>query len=142
MTRVYVDMVADLFHYGHVEFLRQARALGDELVVGIHSDETVASYKRRPLMTMAERIAVVAGCRYADEVVADAPLVLDEAWLKGLRIDLVVHGDDFDIDMATRLYGVAMEMGIFRTVPYTPAISTSDLLSRLRVRIEEEAEGS
>ena len=36
MVRVYVDMVADLFHYGHVELLRQARALGDYLLVGIH----------------------------------------------------------------------------------------------------------
>lgn len=138
MTRVYVDMVADLFHPGHVAFLKKARAFGDTLVVGIHSDDTVESYKRRPLMTMAERMAVVAACRYVDEVVADAPLVLDEDWLKTHRIDLVVHGDDFDVDMATKLYGVPMEMGIFRTVPYSPGISTSDILTRLRLRIEED----
>ena len=74
MTRVYADMVADLFHAGHVEFLRRARELGDELVVGIHSDETVAGYKRAPVMTMAERVRVVAACRHVDEVVPDAPL--------------------------------------------------------------------
>jgi cytidyltransferase-like protein len=142
MTRVYVDMVADLFHYGHVEFLRRARAMGDELVVGIHSDDTVEHYKRRPIMTLDERVAVVAGCRYVDEVVADAPLVLDRAWLERHRIDLVVHGDDFDVDMAANCYGIAMEMGIFRTVPYTPGISASDLLARLRLRIEEDAESS
>jgi cytidyltransferase-like protein len=140
MIRVYVDMVADLFHPGHVQFLSKARAFGDALVVGIHSDDTVASYKRRPLMTMVERMAVVAGCRYVDEVVADAPLVLDAAWVKTHRIDLVVHGDDFDEDMAAKLYGVPMEMGIFRTVPYTPGVSTSDLLSRLRLRIDEDAD--
>ena len=39
--------------------------------------------------------------------------------------------------MATKFYGVPMEMGIFRTVPYSPGVSTSDLLSRLRLRIEE-----
>lgn len=142
MTRVYVDMVADLFHGGHVEFLRQARALGDELVVGVHSDDTVEGYKRRPIMTMEERVAVVAGCRYVDEVLANAPLVLDKQWLTTHRIDLVVHGDDFDFAMATKLYGVAMEMEIFRTVPYTPGVSTSDLLERMRRRIEEDNEKS
>ena len=141
MIRVYVDMVADLFHPGHVEFLRKARTFGDALVVGIHSDRTVESYKGRPLMTMAERMTVVAGCRYVDEVVPDAPLVVHEAWLKTHRIDLVVHGDDFDVEMATKLYGVPMEMGIFRTVPYSPGVSTSDLVARLRLRIEEDLDG-
>jgi cytidyltransferase-like protein len=142
MIRVYVDMVADLFHGGHVEFLRQARALGDELVVGVHSDDTVEGYKRRPIMTMEERMAVVAGCRYVDEVLANAPLVLDKKFLTTHRVDLVVHGDDFDLSMATKLYGVAMEMEIFRTVPYTPGVSTSDLLERMRRRIEEDNEKS
>jgi cytidyltransferase-like protein len=140
VTRVYVDMVADLFHGGHVQFLRQARDLGDELIVGVHSDETVEGYKRRPIMTMQERMAVVAGCRYVDEVLANAPLVLDEQWLTTHRIDLVVHGDDFDLAKATMMFGVAMEKGIFRTVPYTPGVSTSDLLERLRWRIEGEKE--
>jgi cytidyltransferase-like protein len=142
MIRVYVDMVADLFHGGHVEFLRQARALGDELVVGVHSDDTVEGYKRRPIMTMEERMAVVAGCRYVDEVLANAPLVRDKKFLTTHRVDLVVHGDDFDLSMATKLYGVAMEMEIFRTVPYTPGVSTSDLLERMRRRIEEDNEKS
>ncbi len=56
-TRVYVDMVGDLFHAGHVAFLREARSHGDWLVVGVLSDETAASYKRRPIMTLAERVA-------------------------------------------------------------------------------------
>ena len=132
MTRIYVDMVADLFHCGHVEFLRQARAMGDELVVGIHSDDTVEQYKRRPIMTLEERVAVVTGCRYVDEVVADAPLVVDRAWLERHNVDLVVHGDDLDDELMLRLYRVPMEMGIFRTVACTPGISTTDLLSRLR----------
>ncbi|MFI5036458.1 MAG: adenylyltransferase/cytidyltransferase family protein [Acidimicrobiales bacterium] len=137
MTRVYVDMVADLFHFGHVEFLHRARQCGDELVVGIHSDETVATYKRRPLMTMPERIAVVAGCRYVDEVVADAPLEVTREWLTELRIDLVVHGDDLDEATAQRMYAVPIAMGIYRTIPYTPGVSTSEVLERLRQRLAD-----
>jgi ethanolamine-phosphate cytidylyltransferase/choline-phosphate cytidylyltransferase len=134
MTRVYVDMVADLFHYGHVAFLEQARAFGDELVVGVHSNATVESYKRTPIMTMDERIASVRGCRFVDEVVADAPLVITREWLALHRVDLVVHADDFDPALAERLYGVPMAMGIFHTVPYTPGVSTTDLIRRIRER--------
>ena len=39
MIRVYADMVADLFHYGHIEFLRQVSALGDYVLVGINADD-------------------------------------------------------------------------------------------------------
>lgn len=134
MTRVYVDMVADLFHYGHVEFLRRARALGDELAVGIHSDATVESYKRRPVMTMAERVGVVAGCRYADKVIPDAPLAITEDWLERHRIDLVVHGDDASEEQLVHMYGVPMARGIFRTLPYTPGISTTEIVSRVLER--------
>jgi cytidyltransferase-like protein len=131
MTRVYADMVADLFHHGHVEFLRQARELGDELLVGIHSDEDVGSYKRRPVMTMGERVAVVRGCRYVDEVIPNAPLRVTREWIERHTIDLVVHGDDFDHDRLMEMYAEPAEMGILRTVPYTPGISTSELRERL-----------
>ena len=46
MVNVYLDMCADLFHWGHVNMLKNAKSMGDRLVVGIHSDETIRSYKR------------------------------------------------------------------------------------------------
>lgn len=134
MTRVYVDMVADLFHAGHVTFLGQARELGDELVVGVHNDADVASYKRLPICNMAERIAVVRACRLVDEVVPDAPLSIDEDFLDRHRIDVVVHGDDFDADKLARFYPGALARGALRTVPYTPGISTSDIMRRVKER--------
>jgi cytidyltransferase-like protein len=134
VTRVYADMVADLFHHGHVEFLRQARELGDELLVGIHSDDDVASYKEPPVMTMDERVAVVRGCRYVDEVVPNAPLQVTREWVDRHGIDVVVHGDDFDHDRLMQMYGEPAEMGILRTVPYTRGISTSELRRRLAGR--------
>jgi len=80
-TRVYVDMVGDLFHPGHVAILRAARDYGDQLVVGVLSDETVSAYKRRPIMTMDERVTVIEACCYVDEVIPDSPYRVTQEFL-------------------------------------------------------------
>ena len=125
-------MTADLFHFGHVNFLKQASEIGDYLIAGIHSDETVQNYKRSPIMTMEERISIVASCRYVDEVIPDAPLIIDLKWIKKHNIHLVVHGDDFSEDLLQLCYKIPIEMGIFKKVPYTPGISTTDITNRLK----------
>jgi cytidyltransferase-like protein len=127
-------MVADLFHAGHVAFLARARTLGDILMVGIHSDETVASYKRLPILTMEERIAVVEACKYVDAVIPDAPLQVTAEWLDRYEIDLVVHGDDFSQASLEQFYGVPSERGVLRLVPYTTTISTSAIIARVLSR--------
>ena len=134
MIRIYADPVADLFHYGHMEFLRKARSLGDYLLVGIYSDDVLEEYKRKPILTMEERAASVAACRYVDEVLLHAPLRIDAEWIAKYDIHLVVHGDDFSQEQMEYYYGVPMEMGIFRTVPYTPGISTSEIIRRIKER--------
>lgn len=54
-VRVYMDGCFDLMHYGHANALRQAKALGDELVVGVVSDEEIISNKGPPVLSMQER---------------------------------------------------------------------------------------
>ena len=130
-------MTADLFHFGHVNFLKQASEIGDYLIAGIHSDETVQNYKRSPIMTMEERISVVASCRYVDEVIPNAPLIIDLKWIKKHNIHLVVHGDDFSEDLLQLCYKIPIEMGIFKKVPYTPGISTTDIMNRLKNTLNE-----
>ncbi len=132
MIRVYADMVADLFHYGHVEFLRQASDLGDQLVVGVHADDVLESYKRKAILTMEERVASVAGCRHVDEVLPNAPLVVTREWIEQHDIGLVVHGDDFSAEQLERHYSAPLAMGIFRTVSYTASISTTEIIRRVK----------
>ena len=131
-TRVYVDMVGDLFHPGHVALLRAARELGDQLVVGVLSDETVTAYKRRPIMTLAERVVVVEACRYVDEVIPDAPYRLTREFLDAHRLDLVVHGDDVGAGGFAEVYGPVVEAGLLRLVPREGDISTTALIARVR----------
>ncbi len=130
-SRVYVDMVGDLFHAGHVSLLREARRHGDWLVVGVLSDDTAASYKRRPIMTLAERVAVIESCRYVDEVIEDAPLRVTEAFLDEHAITLVVHGDDLSPEGAESVYGPAAASGKLAYIPRTGGISTTELIQRV-----------
>ncbi|MEM7532751.1 MAG: adenylyltransferase/cytidyltransferase family protein [Chloroflexota bacterium] len=132
MKRVYVDMVADLFHYGHVEFLKKARAMGDYLIVGISADEDLISYKRKPILSTEERAAVVGACRYVDEVLPNAPFRITRSVIEEYKIDLVVHGDDFSTETLEYFYHVPLEMGIFCTVPYTQSISTTEIIRRCK----------
>ena len=125
-------MVADLFHYGHVNLLKQARQQGEFLLVGVHADAAVMGYKRRPIFSMEERVASVEGCRYVDEVVPNAPLTIDREWIEKPGIDLILHGDDFSSDLERLCYQVPMEMGIYRTIGYTEGISTSEIIARIK----------
>ncbi len=132
MIRVYTDMVADLFHYGHVEFLKQARALGDYLLVGICADDVCEIWKRKPILTMEERASCVTACRYVAEVILGAPWKFDPAWIEKYSIDLVVHGDDYSQEQIENYYEVPLELGIFRAVPYTSSISTTEIIRRCK----------
>lgn len=137
MIRVYTDVVADLFHWGHVNLFKQLRTLGDYLIVGVNTDELVASYKRHPILTLDERVQMVRSCRYVDEVVAGAPAPIDEAFIAEHQIDIVARGDDFSPEAMAYWYGAPLKLGIFKTVPYTGGISTSQLIQRILDRQDE-----
>ncbi len=63
---VYVDGAFDMFHPGHVELLKAAKALGDYLIVGLHDDDVVSRTRGRhyPIMNLHERCLSVLACKY------------------------------------------------------------------------------
>lgn len=136
---VYADITGDLFHAGHVAFLRKAKALGDYLIVGVITDDHVETYKRRPVLSLKDRAAVVRGCKYVDEVIEGVSPICTKEWIAKKGISVVVHGDDFDLKdpLTLEQYGAAIKAGIFQTVPYTPGISTTDVISRIVKRSQE-----
>jgi len=136
-TAVYVDVVCDLFHAGHVEFFRHARALGDRLIVGLISDEDTATYKPRPILTLEERAAVVSACRYVDAVIPAAPLFCTAAFLDSIGAAFVCHGDDFTPETLRYYYGDLVTSGRLRTVPYTAGISSRQIIERIADRLRE-----
>ncbi|MEU2334570.1 adenylyltransferase/cytidyltransferase family protein [Streptomyces sp. NPDC013172] len=125
-------MVGDLFHPGHVALLRAARAFGERLIVGVLSDEVVARYKRKPIMTLAERVAVIEACRYVDVVLPNAPYRVTIGFLDLHGIDVVVHGDDLTADALKEVFGPVADAGKLRLVRYTAGVSTTELIRRCR----------
>ena len=134
-VRVFTAMVADLFHYGHVNFLRQARALGDHLTVGLVSDRRAASYKRPPVLTFAERKAVVEACRYVDAVIELDENVTD-AFMRAHGFHIRAYGTASPEEEARnfRTLWKDMDPAWFRRVDYTPGISTTDIIRRVLAR--------
>ena len=125
---VYVDGVFDMFHKGHINFLYQAKLLGTTLIVGVVTDTDVNSYKRMPIISYENRVAVLKELRMVDQVV-EAQLILDNDFIKKYNIDLVAHGDDAKQE---QFFKIPIEMGIMRYVKYTQTISTSKIIQRCK----------
>lgn len=133
MTRVYVDMVADLFHIGHLNLIKEAKKLGDKLIVGVHSDEDVMTYKRKPVIPFNQRSEIIKNIKQVDEVIEKAPLILTEDFLDKNNIDIVVHGDDVS-DSLKEQHKVAIEKNIVKYIPYTKSTSTTKIIKQIKER--------
>ncbi|CAI4215273.1 unnamed protein product [Parascedosporium putredinis] len=130
--RIWVDGCFDFFHHGHAGAIVQARQLGDELYVGVHSDEAILENKGPTVMTLDERMAAVDACRWVTQSVSRAPYVTDLGWISHYGCKYVVHGDDITSDSSGEdCYRFVKEAGRFRVVKRTPSISTTDLVGRM-----------
>ena len=76
---------------------RQARQLGTKLIVGIHSDEDISLHKGPPVFTMEERVKIVKGIKWVDEVVENAPYLVQLEVLDKYNCDFCAHGDDISM---------------------------------------------
>tara|TARA_Y100001973_G_C5193476_1_gene332544 strand:- start:528 stop:947 length:420 start_codon:yes stop_codon:yes gene_type:complete len=131
MKRVYTDMAADMFHVGHLNLIKRAKSLGDYLIVGVHSDEDIGLYKRKPIIPQKDRYEIVRSCRYVDEVLEGAPLVMTEDFLLKNKIDLVVRGDDVTPELL-RQQAAPIAMGIMKYLPRTENVSTTNIIQQIK----------
>lgn len=131
---VFTNGCFDLMHIGHTRYLQAAKALGDLLVVGVNTDDSVRSLEKapdRPIVQDAQRAEVLAALGCVDFVVLFAEP--DPGRLIGaLQPDVLVKGGDWALDKIIGRDIVEARGGMVRTIPLVPGLSTTALLQRIR----------
>ncbi|KAG6024227.1 hypothetical protein E4U41_001832 [Claviceps citrina] len=130
--RIWVDGCWDFFHHGHAGAMVQARQLGDELYVGVHSDEDILANKGPTVMNLDERLAASDACRWVTRSIGHAPYVTELDYISHYGCKYVVHGDDITSDSdGNDCYRFVKQAGRFKVVKRSPGISTTDLVGRM-----------
>ncbi|XP_075518673.1 choline-phosphate cytidylyltransferase 2-like [Primulina tabacum] len=135
-VRVYADGIYDLFHFGHARALEQAKLAFSNtyLMVGCCNDETTHKYKGKTVMTESERYESLRHCKWVDEVIPDAPWVINQEFLDKHQIDYVAHDalPYADTSGAGKdVYEFVKAVGRFKETKRTEGISTSDIIMRI-----------
>lgn len=129
---IYTYVAADLLHRGHLRALQQAKALGGYLIVGVITDEGIAAYKRRPVISFEERMELVANLKCVDEVMRQDSVDPTEN-LKKVKPDILTHGDDWDENFPGAEYMRSIGKKAVRTKYYHPQ-STSKIINKIKQR--------
>ena len=125
-TVVYTAGTFDMLHINHLKMIEYARALGDILIVGVNTDELVASYKSEPIIPFEERIALMKAIKGPDIVIPQHSLDhIDK--ISKLNFDIFVVGDDW-VGKYDYLKEHNIDVVYF---PYGKGVSSSDLKARI-----------
>ena len=131
---VFTNGCFDILHRGHVTYLEQAGKLGQSVVVGVNSDDSVRRLKKgsnRPFNSLADRMAVLAALAVVDLVVPfeqDTPIEL----IKQIMPDHLVKGGDWELDRIVGADVVMAAGGEVHSIPIEFPRSTSDLINRIK----------
>jgi rfaE bifunctional protein nucleotidyltransferase chain/domain len=131
-TIVFTNGVFDLLHRGHAEYLEDARALGDRLVVGVNSDASVRRLKgpSRPIVPEAERAELVCALACVDDAVVfddDTPLRL----IRAVAPDVLAKGADWAADAIVGREFVESRGGRVVRITLRDGFSTSAIIDRI-----------
>ncbi|KAJ3057297.1 Choline-phosphate cytidylyltransferase A [Rhizophlyctis rosea] len=133
-VRIYCDGIYDLFHFGHARALEQAKKVFPNvyLLVGVCGDKVTHTKKGKTVMHEKERYESLRHCKWVDEVVEDAPWVIDQEFLDKHQIDYVAHDDiPYKSEDADDVYAFVKNAGRFIPTRRTEGVSTSDLITRI-----------
>lgn len=139
---VFTNGCFDILHRGHITYLSRAKTLGDVLVVGLNTDESVVRLKGpgRPINTLDDRAQVLAALSCVDHIVAfdeDTPVEL----VGDVRPDVFVKGGDYTREMLPEAPVVEALGGTVHLLPYVEDRSTTGIIDRIR-EADSSAAGS
>ena len=132
--KVYVGMVADIIHKGHINLLNEASKYG-KVIVGLLTDEAIESYKRKPVINYENRYIVISNLKMVDEVIKQESKYWSDNIIK-INPDYVIHGDDWKSGNMNSIKNDVIKTlseigGELIEVPYTKGISTTDIIGRI-----------
>ena len=135
MKKVYIGMSADIIHHGHLNIINTASKLG-KVIVGLLTDEAIASYKRLPLIPYNQRKIIVENIKGVDQVVSQETLDYVPN-LEKIKPDYVVHGDDWKTgvqrETRQRVIDLLKEWdGQLVEPKYTKGVSSTQLINTIR----------
>ena len=136
MKRVFISGCYDIIHAGHVQFLNEARSLGDKLIVGLNSDKSVRQLKgdTRPYNTEQNRAEVLLALESVDQVIIFDSIDCRN-FLKKVRPDIYVKGGDYTINSLPEceretIYSCCAEVKILKKYD---SLSTSQIIEKLQL---------
>ena len=130
---VFTNGVFDLLHAGHVAYLSEASDLGDKLILGLNSDESVQRLKgpERPVNTETTRATLLASMFFIDAVVVfneDTPLEL----IKSILPDVLVKGGDYTIDTIVGAKETIANGGQVEVLSFLPGYSSTAIINKIK----------
>ncbi|MBL7875922.1 MAG: D-glycero-beta-D-manno-heptose 1-phosphate adenylyltransferase, partial [Cyclobacteriaceae bacterium] len=130
---VFTNGCFDLIHLGHVDYLEKARLLGDKLVLGLNTDDSVSRFKGpdRPLQDQNSRARVLAAMQFIDLVVLfneDTPLEL----ISSLLPNILVKGSDYLTENIVGAEVVKKAGGVVKTIDFVPGYSTTRIVEKIK----------
>lgn len=143
MKTVFVSGVFDLFHRGHVELLGRAAEYGDRLIVGVNSDAMVEQYKRRPIFSETDRLAIVKSMRCVSDAVIYGAFDL-KPMVEAFRPAVMVHGDDWPRESYLKqIHMTEDDLEYYQLelvfVPYWCGTSTTSIVEHLKTPLTNGA---
>lgn len=135
MKKVYLAMTGDIIHHGHINIITEARKYG-EVIVGLLTDEAIASYKRIPLLNYEQRKKIVENIKGVSQVIPQRTLDYTEN-LEMIKPDYVIHGDDWREGIQKSIREKVIETlktwdGELIEVEYTKGVSGSLLDEKIK----------
>ena len=141
---LYTGGTFDLFHYGHINFLRQCSILSDNIIVSLNTDEFIHEYKGMPpIMNYEERKHSLEQCKYVDSVIPNKGGKDSKPSIISVKPDIIAIGDDWaKKDYYTQM-GFTQEwldnnQILLVYLAYTQGISTSDIKQRITHQFKNE----
>lgn len=130
---VFTNGCFDLIHFGHLQYLEEAKQLGDRLIVGLNSDHSVARLKgkHRPIKDQKTREALLACLYFVDMVIVFEQDTPDEL-IQLVVPDVLVKGGDYQINEIVGAPLVLKNGGEVKTISFVPGYSTSAYETKIR----------